>query len=288
MSEAASAGSAPATLRIALITMCASRNVDDNIAAATRLIEEAAAKGAEYIQTPEFTTLMEMNSAKLFAATKPEENNPAVAHFQSLARRLGIWLHLGSMGVLVKPDKIANRSFLFTPDGRIAARYDKLHMFDAALGSGEKFRESKNFEPGSEAVIADTPWGALGLTVCYDLRFPQLFRALAQGGAGIIAVPSAFQKSTGEVHWQPLLQARAIETGSYVLASAQAGLHECQRETYGHALIVDPWGKVVAEAGIEPSVTIYDVDLAKIQEARQRIPSLEHDRPFKLVHQAAT
>lgn len=286
MTETASPG--PATLRVGLITMCATRNVDENLAEATRLIEEAAAKGATYIQTPEFTTLMEMQSAKLFAATKPEENNPAVAHFQSLAKRLGIWLHLGSMGVLVKPDKIGNRSLLFTPDGRIAARYDKLHMFDAALGGGEKFRESKNFEPGSEAVVVDMPWGGLGLTVCYDLRFPGLFRALAQGGASIIAVPSAFQKSTGEVHWHPLLQARAIETGSYILASAQGGLHECQRETYGHALIVDPWGKVVAEAGIEPSVMIYDVELGKVAEARQRIPSLEHDRPFKLVHAAAT
>lgn len=286
MTETAFPG--PATLRVGLITMCATRNVDENLAEATRLIEEAAAKGATYIQTPEFTTLMEMQSAKLFAATKPEENNPAVAHFQSLAKRLGIWLHLGSMGVLVKPDKIGNRSLLFTPDGRIAARYDKLHMFDAALGGGEKFRESKNFEPGSEAVVVDMPWGGLGLTVCYDLRFPGLFRALAQGGASIIAVPSAFQKSTGEVHWHPLLQARAIETGSYILASAQGGLHECQRETYGHALIVDPWGKVVAEAGIEPSVMIYDVELGKVAEARQRIPSLEHDRPFKLVHAAAT
>lgn len=288
MSDAEKPATAAPTLRVGLITMCASRSVDQNIADATRLVEEAAAKGAQYIQTPEFTTLMEMNSAKLFAATKPEENNPTVAHFQALAKRLGVWLHIGSMGVLVKADKIGNRSLLIAPDGRITARYDKLHMFDASLGSGEKFRESKNFEPGSEAVVAETPWGGLGLTVCYDLRFPALFRALAQGGAGIIAVPSAFQKSTGEVHWHPLLQARAIETGSYIVASAQAGMHECQRETYGHALIVDPWGKVVAEAGVEPSVTFYDIDLAKVSEARQRIPSLEHDRPFKLVRASAT
>ncbi len=277
----------PESLRVGLLTMCASRSVEQNVAETCRLVEAAAAKGAKYVQTPEFTTLMEMQSAKLFAATLPEENNPAVLQFQALAKRLGIWLHVGSIGVLVASGKIGNRSLVFTPEGKIAARYDKLHMFDAALGSGEKFRESKNFEPGSEAVIVGTPWGGLGLTVCYDLRFPALFRALAQGGAGIIAVPSAFQRSTGEVHWHPLLQARAIETGSYILASAQAGMHECGRETYGHALIVDPWGKIVVEAGVEPAVTIFDVELGKVVEARQRIPSLEHDRPFKMVKVAA-
>ena len=274
---------APATLRVGLITMCASRDVDGNVADATRLIREAAAKGASYIQTPEFTTLMEMSSAKLFAATKPEENNPAVAHFASLARELGIWLHIGSMGILVKPDKIANRSFLFSPGGEIAARYDKIHMFDAALGAGENFRESKNFEPGAEAVVCDTGAGQLGLSVCYDLRFPGLYRTLAQAGAEIIAIPSAFQRNTGEAHWHSLIRARAIETASYILASAQAGKHECGRETYGHAIVVDPWGEVVAEAGIEPSVMIADVQLDKVRDVRRRLPSLEHDRPFRLV-----
>ena len=275
--------SVPNVLRVGLLTMCATRDVDENVADASKLIRQAAAEGATYIQTPEFTTLMEMNSAKLFAATKPEENNPVLAHFQSLARELKIWLHIGSMGVLVKPDKIANRSFLISPEGTIAARYDKIHMFDAALGAGQSFRESKNFLPGAEGVVVELPQTTLGLTVCYDLRFPGLYRALAKAGAQILAVPAAFERLTGEVHWHPLIKARAIESGAYVLAAAQGGKHACGRETYGHAIIVSPWGEVIAEGGIQPSVMVADIQLGKVAEARGRIPSLEHDRPFETV-----
>ena len=294
----ASAEPVPNVLRVGLLTMCASRDVDENVANATTLVREAAAQGATYIQTPEFTTLMEMQSAKLFAATRPEANNPALAHFQSLARELKIWLHIGSMGVLVKdikggevkagdgqsgPDKIANRSFLISPEGTVVARYDKIHMFDAALGAGQNFRESKNFAPGAEAVVVELPHAILGLTVCYDLRFPGLYRALAKAGAQILAVPAAFERQTGMVHWHPLLKARAIESGAYILASTQGGKHACGRETYGHSIIISPWGEVIAEGGVEASVTFADIELGQVAEVRGRIPSLEHDRPFAIV-----
>jgi predicted amidohydrolase len=265
--------------------MCSGRDVGRNLEEASRLIREAAAGGAQYVQTPEFTTLMEMNSAKLFAATRPEEGDPALAHFQALARALNIWLHLGSTGVLVKPDKIANRSYLFTPDGTIAARYDKIHMFDAVLGPGESFRESKNFQVGDTAVVAGLPWGPLGLTICYDLRFPGLYRTLAKAGAVMLAIPSAFTRATGAAHWHTMLRTRAIETGAYVLAAAQSGKHESGRETFGHSLVVSPWGDIVAECkgDVQASVILADIDCEFVADARRRMPSLEHDRPFGVV-----
>ena len=270
-------------LRIGLVQMCSSRSVDGNVADATAGIREAAGKGATYVQTPEFTVLMEMSSKRLFAETKPEANNAAIAHFASLARDLGITVHIGSMGVLVAPDKIANRSYLLAPDGRRTS-YDKVHMFDAALGGGDNFRESKNFAAGTRAVVADTAAGArLGLSVCYDLRFPGLYRALAKAGAGLIAVPSAFTRQTGDAHWHTLLKARAIECGAFVLAAGQTGHHECGRETYGHSLVVSPWGEVVADGGVQPGVIVTDIDVAEVAAVRGRMPSLEHDRPFEVV-----
>ncbi|PZN15871.1 MAG: amidohydrolase [Proteobacteria bacterium] len=265
--------------------MCTGRDVARNLVEMTKLIREAAAGGAQYVQTPEVSVLMERDRARLFVETRPEEGNPAIAHCQALARELGIWLHLGSMGVLVKPDKIANRSFLFSPEGRIAARYDKIHMFDVELPGGESYRESRNFEPGRKAVLADLPWGSLGLTICYDMRFPTLYRALAKSGAELIAVPSAFTVPTGQAHWHVLLRARAIETQCFVLAAAQVGAHECGRSTYGHSMIVSPWGEVLAEADGEKSTVIFaDIDMQAVEEARKRIPSLRHDRPFEVTH----
>ena len=270
--------------RAALVQMCTGRDVARNLVDLSRLVREAVAAGAQYVQTPEVSVLMERDRARLFVETRPEEGNPAIAHCQALARELGIWLHLGSMGVLVKPDKIANRSYLFSPDGRIAARYDKIHMFDVELPGGETYRESRNFEPGSKAVLADLPWGTLGLTVCYDMRFPALYRALAESGAEIIAVPSAFTVPTGQAHWHALLRARAIESQCFVLAAAQAGTHENGRSTYGHSIIVSPWGEVLAEAdGDKPSVIFADIDTQAVEEARKRVPSLQHDRPFEVV-----
>lgn len=267
-------------MRIGLVQMCASRSVDDNVETATRDIREAAGRGATYIQTPEFTTLMEMQSKRLFAETKPEENNAVFAHFSALARELGVHVHIGSMGVLVTPDKLANRAYLFAPDGTMTASYDKIHMFDAAVGGRDTFRESKNFAAGQVAVVAPIGTATVGLTICYDIRFPGLYRDLAKAGAQIIAVPSAFTQQTGEVHWHTLLKARAIETGSWVVAAAQTGTHECGRETYGHSLVVSPWGEVVADGGVNCSVIVTDIDLGEVAAARRRMPSLEHDRPF--------
>ncbi len=187
---------------------------------------------------------------------------------------------VGSLPIKIAVDKLANRSFLITPEGTVAARYDKIHMFDVNLGNGESYRESKNFGPGEKAVGCDLPWGRLGMTVCYDLRFPHLYRALAKTGASFLSVPSAFTKPTGDAHWHVLLRARAIESGAFVFAPAQGGRHENGRETYGHSLIIAPWGEVIAEAGTEPCVIMAEIDPAKVTEARGRVPSLTHDRPF--------
>lgn len=275
------------TFRAGLVQMCTGRDVEKNLSDASGLVREAARRGAQYVQTPEITTLMEMERARLFATVRPEEGNPAVAHFGALARELEIWLHIGSMPILVGNGKIANRSFLFNPTGGIEARFDKIHMFDVELPGGETYRESKNYQAGSAAVLAELPWGMLGLTVCYDLRFPHLYRALAKAGADFLAIPSAFTQKTGEAHWHTLLRARAIENGCFVLAAAQAGKHESGRETYGHSLVVSPWGEILAEGGIHPSVIVADVKSALVQEARQRIPSLQHDRPFQVSRASA-
>ena len=274
--------------RVGLVQMCTGRDVEQNLADAGALIREAAAKGAQYVQTPEITTLMEMERARLFAAIRPDQGNPAVAHFAALARELGIWLHVGSMAVLLGSGRIANRSFLFTPAGEIEARFDKIHMFDVELPGGETYRESRNYQSGDAAVLAELPWGMLGLTVCYDLRFPHLYRALAQAGADFLAIPSAFTRKTGEAHWHTLLRARAIENGCFVFAAAQAGRHESGRETYGHSLVVSPWGEILAEGdGIHPAVIVADVKCGEVAEARRRIPSLQHDRPFQVQRASA-
>jgi predicted amidohydrolase len=200
-----------------------------------------------------------------------------------LARELKLWLHIGSMPILLGGGRIANRSFLFAPSGEVEARFDKVHMFDVDLPGGETYRESKNYQAGDAAVLAELPWGTLGLTVCYDLRFPHLYRALAQAGADFLAIPSAFTAKTGAAHWHVLMRARAIENGCFVFAAAQSGKHESGRESYGHSLIVAPWGEIVADAGeAREAVIVADIDVNKVREARQRIPSLQHDRPFKV------
>ena len=270
------------SFRAALVQMCSGRDVERNLADATALIREAVAQGAQYVQTPEITTLMEMERGRLFAAVRPEEGNPAVARFAALAQELGIWLHVGSMAVLLGNGKIANRSLLFGPDGAIQARFDKLHMFDVELPGGESYHESRSYQAGSAGVLADLPWGSLGLTVCYDLRFPHLYRALAKAGADFLAIPSAFTRQTGAAHWHVLIRARAIENGCFVLAAAQAGRHESGRETYGHSLIVSPWGDVMAEADAQVGVIVAEIGSGEVEKARRRIPSLQHDRPFEI------
>ncbi len=266
--------------RAALVQMRCGRTAAPNLDAAEAAIRQAADGGAGIVFTPENTNLMELETEKLFAAVQPQQGNPALDRLRALAAELGLWLHIGSMSIRVEDDRIANRSFLVGPDGGIRARYDKIHMFDVDLPNGESYRESKNYRPGSEAVVADLPWGRLGFSTCYDLRFPALYRALAQAGAQLITVPAAFTKVTGEAHWHVLLRARAIETGSFIVAAAQGGMHEVGRATYGHSLVVAPWGEIVAEAGVDPTVVYADIDLAQVAEARARIPSLQHDRPF--------
>jgi predicted amidohydrolase len=266
--------------------MCSGRDVERNVRDATALIREAANGGADYVQTPEVTTLMELDRERLFAAALPEAENPALRHFEALAKELAIWLHIGSMVVRAGADKLANRAYLISPRGRIAAHYDKIHMFDVDLPNGESYRESANFEPGRHAVVADLPWGTLGLTICYDLRVPQLYRALAQAGAKFLAVPAAFTRLTGEAHWHTLLRARAIESQCFVFAAAQGGRHEHGRETFGHSLIISPWGQVLAEGGVHPSVIFADVELGTAEDVRTRVPSLRPDRVFDVVHAA--
>ena len=281
------ASSSQSHFRAGLVQLRSGREVAKNIADAADLVRAAAAAGAHYIQTPENTGLMELDKARLLSELKPEAANPALAIFSDQARDLKIWLHIGSLGILLDGGKIANRSFLFRPDGRVAARYDKIHMFDVDLGNGEVYRESASYVAGSKAVIADLPWGPLGLTICYDLRFPALHRALAQGGAKFIASPAAFTRVTGEAHWHTLLRARAIEAQSFVFAAAQGGRHENGRETFGHSLIISPWGQVLSEAGIEPGFVVADIELAMLDDVRKRVPSLTHDQPFEVVRAPA-
>ncbi|HEY4345178.1 MAG TPA: carbon-nitrogen hydrolase family protein [Parvibaculum sp.] len=264
----------------ACVQLRSGRDVAPNVDAAVALISEAADAGAQFIATPENTSLMEANRELLFQKMKPEGEDVALAALRAVAREKKVWLLIGSLPIRIAAEKLANRSFLIAPDGQIAARYDKIHMFDVDLGSGESYRESRNFEPGAEAVTADLPWGGLGMTVCYDLRFPHLYRALAQNGARFLTVPAAFTKPTGEAHWHVLLRARAIETGSFVIAPAQGGRHENGRDTFGHSLIVAPWGEIIAEAGVEPGIVMAEIDPARVDEARGKVPSLLHDRAF--------
>jgi predicted amidohydrolase len=233
------------------------------------------------------TNILEVKRERLFAAIMPEESDASLAALRELARRLRIFLHIGSLAIKLSPEKAANRSFLIDRDGEIVARYDKIHMFDVDLAGGESYRESRNYRPGDIAVSADLPWGRLGLTVCYDLRFPALYRALAEAGSSFLAIPSAFTRQTGEAHWHVLNRARAIENGCFVFAAAQGGRHENGRETFGHSLIVDPWGRILAEAAAEPGVVLATVDAAQVTAARAKIPSLEHGRRFEVVGPAA-
>lgn len=277
------ADSIPASpFRAACITLCAGRDPARNIDAVGELIQDAARDGAGIVFTPENTLVMEAGGKQLFEVVHAEEDTPAIGQLAAQAKDLGIWLSVGSLAIKVAEDKVANRSFLIGPDGRIHARYDKIHMFDVALPNGETYEESRNYRPGSSAVLADTPMGRFGLSICYDLRFPKLYRALAEAGASHLTVPSAFTQVTGEAHWHVLLRARAIETGCFVFAAAQSGIHENGRRTFGHSLIVDPWGVVLADGGTDVGFVAADIQPAKVQEARGRIPSLQHDREFGL------
>jgi hypothetical protein len=266
----------------AMVQLRSGQSVASNITEASALIREAAKAGAHYVQTPEMTALLVRDRERLMTIVTDEEHDTALAAFRALARELSIHLHIGSLAVRFSDERerVANRGFLIAPDGEIIARYDKIHMFDVDLDKGESWRESRTYQPGEVAITADLPWGRLGMTICYDLRFSALYRALAEAGASFLAVPAAFTQQTGEAHWHVLLRARAIETGSFVFAAAQAGKHEDGRETFGHSLIVDPWGKILAEGGTEPGVVVARIDPQLSAEARKRIPVLENGRRF--------
>jgi len=275
------------TFKAAMIQMRAGLDPRANIDAAVCLIGEAKSAGADYVLTPEMTNILAAKREQLFAAIVEEQSDASLATLRELARKLAIYIHIGSLAIKISPDRAANRSFLIDPKGDIVARYDKIHMFDVDLQGGESYRESRNYRPGELAMLADMPWGRLGMTVCYDLRFPALYRALAEAGATMLAIPSAFTKQTGEAHWHVLIRSRAIENGCFVFAAAQGGTHENGRDTFGHSLIVDPWGRIIAEGGIEPGIVMAEIDPAEVASARARIPSLQHGRRFEIVEPMA-
>ncbi len=267
-------------IKVACVQLRCGDDVAENVRTTMALIREAHEAGAQFIATPENTNLMAADGGAKLEKTVVENDDTALPKFSALAEELGTWLLVGSLAIKVSEGKTANRSYLIGPSGRIAARYDKIHLFDVNLPSGETYRESNTVAPGGEAVVASLPWGRVGLSVCYDLRFPQLYRALAKSGAEILTVPSAFTETTGKAHWHVLLRARAIENGCFVVAPAQGGTHANGRKTFGHSLIVGPWGEILAQAGTDPGVIAAEIDLDEIAQVRSRLPSLQHDRPF--------
>jgi len=269
-----------APFTVACLQVNAGNDMAANIAVATTMTRAAAAKGAQFVLMPENVAMMEQGRAAIIAMSMPEESHSALKAFRALAAELKIWLHCGTLGILRESGKLANRTYVLKPNGEIAATYDKIHMFDVDLGGGETYKESSTFEAGDKAVSVDLPWGRLGLTVCYDLRFPHLYRRLAQAGAHFLTVPSAFTQKTGEAHWHVLLRARAIETGCFVFAPAQTGTHPGERKTYGHALIVAPWGEVLADGGTAPGIVMAQIDPAEVARARGKIPSLALNAGF--------
>ncbi|TIU50696.1 MAG: carbon-nitrogen hydrolase family protein [Mesorhizobium sp.] len=269
--------------KAAAIQMRSGESPERNAVDLERLVREAAAQGATYIQTPEMTGALIRDRQARAASFTSEDKDIIVATARRLARELGVFLHIGSTAILRADGKLANRALLFGPDGVTLASYDKIHMFDVDLDNGESWRESAAYEPGAEAVVTGIGGAKLGFAVCYDLRFPQLFRAEAMAGADLLSVPAAFTRQTGEAHWHVLLRARAIENGAFVVAAAQGGLHEDGRETYGHSLIVDPWGRIIAEAAHdEPGVIVAEIDPAQSLAARKKIPNLKNARDFTI------
>jgi predicted amidohydrolase len=275
------------TFKIACAQTTTGPEVAANIQHATDLIRRARDARADLIGLPEVVNVMDLDKKALAAKTTTEKDDAMLAAMRELAKETGAWLLLGS--IVVKHDgvtddqgrpKFANRSILVGADGEIKARYDKIHMFDVDLDGGESYRESKAYEPGTKATLAELPWAKLGMTICYDLRFPHLYRHLAHAGAGVFSIPAAFTRPTGRAHWHVLMRARAIENACYVFSPAQCGEHGGGRKTYGHSLIVDPWGEVIADGGEEPGIVVAEIDMAKVEEARGKVPALRHDRPF--------
>jgi deaminated glutathione amidase len=270
------------SFKAGLIQLRSSREMATNLVEASKLIRQAASQGATFISTPEMTNIFEPDRERLKAVVMTEAEDSSVHGFVELAAKLKIWLHLGSLALKGDDGKLVNRTLLLNPKGEIVARYDKIHLFDVDLPNGDKYRESETFTAGSEAVKVALPFCQLGLSICYDVRHPALYHALAKAGANVLVVPAAFTVPTGKAHWHVLLRARAIETGSYVIAAAQGGTHDSGRETWGHSKVVDPWGKVIAEAGVDPEYLLFEINPAESAAARARIPALVHAREFTL------
>jgi predicted amidohydrolase len=271
--------------KVALIQPTSQREREPNTAFVIEQARRARAAGADFITTPEIVGMFEPVRARVMEKARTEAEDPSLAAFRALAAELNCWFLVGSLALRTDEpgeSRLANRSFLLDDRGGIVARYDKIHMFDVDIAGDRKYRESESYRPGRRAVLADTPWGRLGMTVCYDLRFPHLYRALAQAGAQFITIPAAFTQKTGAAHWHVLMRARAIETGCFVIAPAQCGTHAEGRQTFGHSLVVAPWGEVLADGGAEPGMTIAEIDLARVAEARGMVPSLSHDRSYEL------
>ncbi|MBL9048632.1 MAG: carbon-nitrogen hydrolase family protein [Tabrizicola sp.] len=274
-------------MRVGLVQLTVSDDPVANLPVTLGLVRQAVSKGARFVLTPELTNGLSSSRSHQRSVFRNEDADQTLSALRKEASTAGIWLLIGSLGLLTTDTdgRFANRSFLIGPEGQIVARYDKIHMFDVNVSPSEVYRESEGYRPGSRAVLAETPFARIGMTVCYDLRFPALYRRLAQAGAQVLTVPAAFNHITGAAHWEVLLRARAIETGCFVLAPAQTGFHPETagkgRRTHGHSLAVAPWGEVLADGGTEPGVTIVDLDLARVDEARGRVPSLRHDRSFE-------
>ena len=270
-------------MRIGLVQLNSGDDPEANLPGTLAFLRQAAAGGAKFVLTPEVTNFVSMDRALSQKVLHREADDPTLAALRDMARDTGIWLLIGSLALKTgeADGRLANRSFLVRPDGGIAARYDKIHMFDVEIDAQESYRESAGYRPGDRAVLAEAPFARIGMSICYDLRFPRLYRRLAKAGAGILTVPAAFSPVTGAAHWQSLLRARAIENGAYVLAPGQCGDHGGGRRTHGHSLAVSPWGEVLADGGDAPGVTLVDIDPAEVAKARARVPSLSHDRDFR-------
>jgi len=270
-----------APFRLACLQLNSGNDLQANLAAVRLMTCEAAGNGAQFVLTPEYALMMDGSGRVMRERALGVDGAPALGALQSLAREHGVWFLAGSLTVRTDEERIANRSFLISADGHVVATYDKIHMFDVTLPDGKVIRESSAYRSGDRAMVAETPWGRLGMTVCYDLRFPGLFRTLAQAGAQFITVPSSFQRQTGKVHWHTLLKARAIENECFIIAPAMCGDHSGNRQSYGHTLVIDPWGEILAEGGEAPEIVYADIDPARVAKVRGMIPSLEHDREFQ-------
>ena len=267
--------------KAACVQLNSGNDLAANLQAIAAAVREAAAQGAHFILLPEYAALLDGSGRVMRDHSFAEDVHPALEECRKLARETASWLLVGSLTIKIDDARMANRSYLLSPDGTVVAHYDKIHMFDVTLPSGKVIRESSAYQPGNRAVIAPTPWGLLGMTVCYDLRFPQLFRALSRAGAQFLAVPASFQRETGVAHWHALLRARAIENLAYVFAPAMCGEHPGNRSTYGHSLIIDPWGKIVAELGAEPGICYAEINPSEVERVRTMLPSLTHDCAFE-------